>query len=96
MENKSLAALKDEVYGERGTARRDQLEREAETLKIGLLLREARESKNLTQQELGDLVDKKRSYISRVENDGSNLTLKTLFEMVEKGMGGKVKISIEV
>jgi hypothetical protein len=41
-------------------------------------------------------VDKKRTYISRIENDGSNMTLKTLFEIVEKGLGGKVKISIQV
>jgi len=41
-------------------------------------------------------VDKKRTYISRVENDGSNMTLKTLFEIVEKGLGGKVKISIQI
>jgi hypothetical protein len=44
---------------------------------------------------LGQIVDKKRTYISRVENDGSNITLKTLFEIVEKGLGGKVKISID-
>lgn len=88
--------IKDEVYGQQGTARRDQLEREMEGLKIGLLLRQARERKQLTQQQLGELVDKKRTYISRVENDGSNLTLRTLYEMVEKGLGGKVKISIEL
>jgi len=50
----------------------------------------------MTQQQLGDIVDKKRTYISRVENNGSNLTLKTLFDIVEKGLGGRVKISIEV
>ncbi|WP_223857441.1 helix-turn-helix transcriptional regulator [Sphingobacterium micropteri] len=61
-----------------------------------LLLKKAREEKQLTQSELAVLVDKKREYISRVENNGSNLTLKTLFDIVEKGLGGKVKISIEV
>ncbi len=50
----------------------------------------------MTQQELAILVDKKRTYISRVENNGSNVTLKTLFDIVEKGLGGKVNISIEV
>ena len=96
METKSWKAIKDDVYGEKGTPRRDQLEREVEGLKIGLLLRQAREQKHLTQQQLGELVDKKRTYISRVENDGSNLTLKTLYDMVEKGLGGKVTISIDV
>ena len=89
METKSWKTIKDEVYGKEGTPRRDQLERETEGLKIGLLLRQAREQKHLTQKELGELVDKKRTYISRVENDGSNLTLKTLYEIVEKGLAGQ-------
>jgi len=96
METKSWKDIKDTVYGKKGTERRDELERDFESLKIGLLLRKAREEKNLTQEQLGDLVNKKRTYISRVENNGSNLTLKTLFDIVEKGLGGKVKISIEV
>ena len=96
METKSWKDIKDSVYGERGTERRDGLDRDFESFKIGLLLRNAREEKNLTQEQLGELVNKKRTYISRVENNGSNLTLKTLFDIVEKGLGGKVNISIEV
>jgi DNA-binding XRE family transcriptional regulator len=96
METKSWKNIKDSVYGKKGTERRDELDRDFESFKIGLLLRKAREEKNLTQEQLGDLVDKKRTYISRIENNGSNLTLKTLYDIVEKGLGGKVKISIEV
>ncbi len=88
--------IKDEVYGEKGTSRRDQLERECESFKIGLLLKKAREEKHLTQEQLAELVNKKRTYISRIENDGSNMTLKTLFDIVEKGLGGKVNISIKL
>jgi DNA-binding XRE family transcriptional regulator len=88
--------IKDKVYGKKGTERRDNLERDAESFRIGLLLKKARESQNMTQEELGMKVDKKRTYISRVENDGSNITLSTLFDIVEKGLGGKVNISIEV
>ena len=96
METKSWSKIKDEVYGKKGSERRDNLERDFESFKIGLLLRKAREEKKLTQEQLGEIIDKKRTYISRVENDGSNLTLKTLYEIVEKGLGGKVKISIEI
>jgi len=88
--------IKDRVYGEKGTARRDNLERDAESFKIGMLLKKARESRNMTQEELGQIIDKKRSYISRVENNGSNITLSTLFDIVEKGLGGKVNIKIDV
>jgi DNA-binding XRE family transcriptional regulator len=96
METKSWKDIKDTVYGKKGTERRDKLERDFESFKIGLLLRNAREEKRLTQEQLGELIDKKRTYISRVENNGSNLTLKTLFDIVEKGLGGKVNISIEL
>ena len=96
MVTKSWKEIKDKVYGKKGTPRRDELEREFEGFKVGLLLRKAREEKQLTQQQLGEIINKKRTYISRVENDGSNLTLKTLYEIVEKGLGGKVTISIDV
>lgn len=96
METKSWKDIKDTVYGIKGTERRDELERDFESFKIGLLLRNAREQKNLTQGQLADLIDKKRTYISRVENNGSNITLKTLFDIVEKGLGGKVNISIDL
>ena len=96
MKTKSWTEIKETVYGKKGTVRRDELDRDFESFKIGLLLKKAREHKHLTQDQLAELVDKKRTYISRVENDGSNLTLKTLYDIVEKGLGGKVKISIEL
>ena len=73
--------IKDRVYGEKGTERRDNLERDAESFKIGLLLKKARESQNMTQEQLGKLIDKKRTYISRVENNGSNITLLSLIHI---------------
>lgn len=96
METTSWKDIKDKVYGKKGTTRRDKLDREFETFKIGLLLKKAREEKHLTQEQLAQRVEKKRTYISRVENDGSNMTLKTLYDIVEKGLGGKVNIQIEL
>ncbi|TJZ49915.1 helix-turn-helix transcriptional regulator [Sphingobacterium olei] len=95
METKSWKNIKNDVYGKVGTERRDELERDFESFKIGLLLKKAREERHLTQSELANLVDKKREYISKIENNGNNITLKTLFDIVEKGLGGKVKISID-
>ena len=99
MENSNITSwsdLKDQVYGETGTTRRDMLDREFKSFKIGLQLREARETKKMTQDQLGEILEKKRSFISRIENDASNMTLKTLFDIVEKGLGGKLRIQIEV
>jgi len=96
MNTTSWSEIKDRVYGEKGTERRDELERDFEAFQIGLKLREARELKNMTQSQLAEKLEKKRTYISRIENNGSNLTLKTLYDIVEKGLGGKVNISIDI
>lgn len=96
MDTKSWDEIKNSIYGNKGSERRDELDRDFESFKIGLLLKKAREEKKMTQSELAEIIDKKREYISRVENNGSNLTLKTLYDIVEKGLGGKLKISIEI
>jgi DNA-binding XRE family transcriptional regulator len=90
------STIKDEIYGKKGTDRRDGLERDVEAIRIGLLIREARLSKHMTQDELARIIAKKRSFISRIEKDGSNMNLKTLYEIVEKGLGGKVEVVIEI
>jgi len=59
MKTKTWTEIKDSVYGEKGTERRDELGREFESFKIGLMLKKAREEKKLTQQELGKIIDKK-------------------------------------
>lgn len=93
---KTWSEIKDDVFGKKGTNRRDELDRDLDAFKIGLLIRQAREAKHMTQEELGKVISKKRSYISRVENDGSNMNLKTLYDIVEKGLGGKVEIAIKI
>jgi transcriptional regulator with XRE-family HTH domain len=62
-------------------------------LEIGLQLKHARERRNLTQEDLAKKVGKKRSYISRIERqEGNHININTLIEIVEKGLGSKVKI----
>ena len=92
---KSLDQLKTQYYGEVGTPERDRIERELEALRIGFKLRTAREQQSLTQEEVAKRINKKRTFISKVETDGENITLKTLFDVVERGLGGRLKISVE-
>jgi len=94
MNVKTFDQVKDEVIGLRGTERRDSLERELETLRLGIQIRNARERQNITQEQLAKRIEKKRTFISRIENDGANLTIKTLLDIVERGLGGKLAISV--
>lgn len=96
MNTKSLDQIKDQYYGKVGTTERDKLERDLDALRIGLKIRAAREKKEMTQAELAARIDKKRTFISKIENDGGNITLKTLFDIVERGLGGKLNIEVEI
>ena len=77
---KTLDQIKDKYYGLKGTPERDELERELESLRIGLKIREAREQLKMTQEQLANRIDKKRSFISKIESNSENITLKTLFD----------------
>jgi transcriptional regulator with XRE-family HTH domain len=60
---------------------------------IGEILKNARLKKNLTQEQVAQLVGKKRSYISRIESeDGNNIKIHTLIDIVENGLGGSINI----
>ena len=96
MKTKTLDQIKTKYYGEIGTPERDRIERDLDALRIGLKIRTAREQKEMTQAQLADRIDKKRTFISKVENDGGNITLKTLFDIVERGVGGKLHIDVQL
>ena len=96
MKTKTLDQIKTKYYGEIGTPERDRIERDLDALRIGLKIRTAREQKEMTQAQLADRIDKKRTFISKDENDGGNITLKTLFDIVERGLGGKLHIDVQL
>ena len=93
---KTLDQIKDKYYGLKGTPERDELERELESLRIGLKIREAREQLKMTQEQLANRIDKKRSFISKIESNSENITLKTLFDIVERGLGGRLNLDVSL
>lgn len=96
MELTTLEQLEDRYIGPRGTNRRERYEKSVMNFMIGYQIQKERKKQNLTQKELADRIGKKREFISKIENDGSNLTIKTLRDIVEKGLAGSLKIEIAV
>ncbi|ADY36901.1 helix-turn-helix domain protein [Phocaeicola salanitronis DSM 18170] len=96
METYTLDDIKKEVYGEIGTPRRDKIEAELASLRVGIQIRNAREARKMTQSQLAEKIGKERSFISKVESDGKNLTLSTLYDIVTKGLGGKLNIQVQL
>lgn len=54
--------------GKRGTERRDAFENQLSIELLGLAIKQARQERNLTQEELGDLVGMQKAQISKIEN----------------------------
>ncbi len=83
-------------YGESGTESREKFEQEFDTFRIGILIKEARKKQKLTQQQLADKVGTTKNYISRVENNASDIRLSTLMRIIREGLGGSLKLSVDV
>ena len=86
----------DEKYGKRGSEAREDFQEGFESFKIGVLIQEARKERNMTQQELADKVGTTKSYISRIENNASDIRLSTLMRIIREGLGGSLKLSLDL
>ena len=64
-----------------------------EQFKIGVVLRQARESAGLTQEELAARLKTKKTAISRIENHAEDIKLSTL-DRVAKALGKRLEVSI--
>lgn len=85
----------DYKYGKRNTAKREIYEEEFEAFRIGVLIQEARKKQHLTQEELAFKIGTTKNYISRIENNASDIRLTTLMRIIREGLGGKLKISFD-
>jgi DNA-binding XRE family transcriptional regulator len=95
--NKNLTSFADHLdkqYGKRGTAKREAYEQGFEAFKLGVLIQEMREKQNLTQEQLAQKCGTTKSYISRIENNASDIRLSTLMRIVKEGLGGHLKLSV--
>lgn len=92
----TLEQFKERNYGKPGTAERDALENGYQNFKIGALLQEARLERGLTQEELAQKIGSTKSYISKIENNVKEIKLSTLLKIVELGLGGSLKLSIDL
>ena len=79
-----------------GTSTREKYEEEFEAFKIGVLIQEARKKQHLTQAQLAMKVGTTKNYISRIENNASDIRLSTLMKIIREGLGGHLKLSVDL
>jgi len=72
---------KDMIIGVKGTPARDEFEFELQLDILGEMLKSVRKERNLTQEELGELVGVQKSQISKLEKNASNVTIHTVLKV---------------
>lgn len=80
MKSISLGELTDKVFGPKGAPDRDEYDREMELFVIGETIKQARQSKSLTQEQLGNMIGVRKSRISMIEN-GKNISFDTFLRI---------------
>jgi len=68
---------------------------EEDYLNYGSLIKQARKAAGLTQKELAERSGTSRFYISRIENNKTDIELSTFRKIVEAGLGKQLKLEIE-
>jgi len=91
----SFADHLDEQYGKRGTVAREQYEQGFEAFKLGATIQELRKEEGLTQVELAQRCRTTPKYISRIENNVSDIRYSTLLKIFRQGLGRQIKLSVE-
>jgi DNA-binding XRE family transcriptional regulator len=91
----SLDEIKDEFIGKKGSTERDEYEYELRMEVLGELIKKTRLERNMTQEQLGELVGVQKAQISRLENNTGNVTLATILK-VFSALKAKIKMQIEL
>ena len=85
----------DNQYGARGTTARKTFEEGYQSFKLGAMLQEMRKESNMTQEQLAAKCGTTKTYISRIENNASDIRLSTLMRIVWEGFGKHLKLSVD-
>jgi len=95
MKTYSLEKLTDKYIGEKGTKKRDEFENELRLDLLGQAIKQARQERNLTQEELGELVGVRKAQISKIENSTTDARFTTVLRVFE-ALGAKVNFNVEL
>lgn len=92
----TIDEILDKKYGQKGVPRREEWEQQFEAFRLGVLLEEARNKLGMTQEQLAEKCGTNKSYISRIENNSSDIRLSTLMKIIQKGLGGHLKLTLQI
>jgi transcriptional regulator with XRE-family HTH domain len=78
-----LEELTDKYIGKRGTRKRDAFDNELRIDSLGQVIKQAREERKLTQEDLGKLAGVDKSQISKIENRTAYARFSTILKVFD-------------
>ena len=91
----SLDTMINKHIGKRGTKKRESFESELKIELLGHAIKQARQERNLTQEQLGELVGVQKAQISKLENSITNARFETILK-VFTALGAKVNFNVQL
>lgn len=95
MKKYTLEQIKDTFIGKLGTPSREVYEFELNLELVGEMIKQTRQQRNLTQEELGQLIGVQKAQISKLENGATNVRIDTILK-VFSALQAKVNLRIEL
>ncbi len=95
MKTYTLDEVTNKHIGAIGTPKRDSFENELRIELLGHAIKQARQERNLTQEQLGLLVGVQKAQISKIENSVTNARFETILK-VFTALGAKINFNVEL
>ncbi|MFM1771850.1 MAG: hypothetical protein RLZZ71_992 [Bacteroidota bacterium] len=89
----TLDEMKDKFIGKRGNPGREKYEYELRMDLLGQMIKTTRKERNLTQEQLGQLIGVQKAQISKLENSANSASIDTILKVFQ---ALKAEISFQV
>ena len=89
----TLDEMKDKFIGKRGNPVREKYEYELRMDLLGQMIKTTRKKRNLTQEQLGQLIGVQKAQISKLENSANSASIDTILKVFQ---ALKAEISFQV
>ena len=95
MKTYSLDEVTDKFVGKKETTNKKNFENKLKIDLIGQTIKQIRKERNLTQEQLGELVGVKKAQISKIENSLTDARFDTIIK-VFKALNAKINFNVEL
>ncbi len=95
MKKYTMDEMEDRYIGKKGTQSRDEYEYELKMELLGKMVKTTRKERNLTQEQLGNLIGVNKSQISKIENNANSARIDTILK-VFKALKAEINFNVKL